>query len=109
MLYIPKKVRFEGGWKIMYGDEVLKTFKREELANMYLMDSVFQDLSEQDKVISFKTAIVKRPIKHVETGKIYSSIKECADNFSFNYESFRKKLRRDGKDITYNGQHFECV
>lgn len=65
---------------------------------------------EIEKVLStklFKTGKKERKVKCVETGVIYNSVNECADDFFIDPSNIRNNAR--GKTRSCYGFHFEYV
>lgn len=48
------------------------------------------------KVISFKIALID-----TKTGRVYDSIKECAESINMKFDTLRSKLNRNHKDVSH--------
>lgn len=57
---------------------------------------------------AYRTGLNKTtPIRIVETGEVYESIRECARQIGGNHRLISACLA--GKQLTHHGYHFECV
>lgn len=98
-------------WGVFYKDELLKIFKTQDCANAYALDSALDDIRKHDipkqKITTEKTSPRAQTIRHIETGKIYSSILEASEDLGISNGAICKVL--NGQRETVKGQHFERI
>ena len=92
-------------WGVFYKDTLLKAFKTQECACVYAMDSALDDVRILG-LVTQDTRMVHR-IRHIETGKIYPSIKQAGEALGISPCGIGRVL--NGLRETVKGQHFERV
>lgn len=101
----PRKEFKSGSWNVVYENRVLRSFEKELLADLFLEDSAHQDVAERGWMI-LNRRTTDRPIRHLETGKIYPSIVACAKDIGLSYNTVKNAIYRGSKCF---GNHFEYL
>lgn len=98
-------------WGVFYKDKLLKVFKTRDSANAYAFDSALDDVHKpnisKQKIALKKASPRAQKIRHVETGKIYTSILEASRELKISHSSICNVL--SGQREMVKGQHFERV
>ncbi len=93
-------------WAVFYQGTLLKEFKTSTCAYIYAADSAHTDAHTQGLVTASKP-IAKKRVRHIESGKIYPSIRQASKELGISIAGISKVLR--GFIKTAKGQHFEQV